>query len=135
MVWSALTVGARGPRKGESSTTRAKLAPSGVEEVDVSDQLIEYAVYGAPGELPSLPDLEANMMVEGRGRVSPDSWRLYFAVLVDGDPVGMQDLTGKNFTRFGTVTSFSWLAPGRRGEGLAVACHLRRESSCSRARG
>ena len=28
----------------------------------------------------------------GRGRVSPDSWRLYFAVLVDGEPVGMQDL-------------------------------------------
>ena len=35
------------------------LAPAGVEEVDVSDVLIEYAVYGAPGELPSLPDLEA----------------------------------------------------------------------------
>jgi len=54
----------------------------------------------------------------GRGRVSPDSWRLYFAVLVDGEPLGMQDLTGSNFTRFGTVSSFSWLAPGRRGQGL-----------------
>jgi RimJ/RimL family protein N-acetyltransferase len=54
----------------------------------------------------------------GRGRVSPDSWRLYFAVLVDGEPVGMQDLTSTNFTRFGTVSSFSWLAPGRRGQGL-----------------
>ena len=36
-----------------------ELAPSGVEEVDVSDDVIEYAVYGAVGELPSLPDLEA----------------------------------------------------------------------------
>ena len=54
----------------------------------------------------------------GRGRVSPDSWRLYFAVLVDGEPVGMQDLTGSNFTQFGTVTSFSWPAPGSRGQGL-----------------
>jgi RimJ/RimL family protein N-acetyltransferase len=54
----------------------------------------------------------------GRTRVSPDTWRLYFAVLVDGEPVGMQDLTGTNFTRFGTVTSFSWLAPGSRGQGL-----------------
>ncbi len=35
-----------------------ELAPSGVEEVDLGD-LVEYAVYGAPGELPSLPDLEA----------------------------------------------------------------------------
>jgi RimJ/RimL family protein N-acetyltransferase len=35
----------------------------------------------------------------GRGRMSPDSWRLYFA-------------------RFGTVSSFSWLAPGSRRQGL-----------------
>ena len=54
----------------------------------------------------------------GRGRLSPDSWRLYFAVLVDGEPVGMQDLVATDFTRFGTVSSFSWLAPGRRGQGL-----------------
>lgn len=47
----------------------------------------------------------------GRARVSPDSWRLYFVVLADGEPVGMQDLIGTNFTRFGTVSSFSWLAP------------------------
>ncbi|MDX6689978.1 MAG: ribosomal protein methyltransferase, partial [Solirubrobacteraceae bacterium] len=34
------------------------LAPSGVEEVDHGDT-IEYAVYGAPGELPALPELRA----------------------------------------------------------------------------
>jgi ribosomal protein L11 methyltransferase len=36
-----------------------ELAPSGVEEVSVSDGVVEFAVYGAPGELPALPDLEA----------------------------------------------------------------------------
>ena len=36
-----------------------ELAPSGVEEVDLGERGVEYAVYGAPGELPSLPDLEA----------------------------------------------------------------------------
>ncbi len=36
-----------------------ELAPSGVEEVDRGGAVIEYAVYGAPGELPTLPDLEA----------------------------------------------------------------------------
>ena len=36
-----------------------ELAPSGVEEVDAGDGVIEYAVYGAPGEVPALPDLEA----------------------------------------------------------------------------
>jgi ribosomal protein L11 methyltransferase len=36
-----------------------ELAPSGVEEVDLEDGVVEYAVYGAPGELPALPDLTA----------------------------------------------------------------------------
>ena len=35
-----------------------ELAPSGVEETDHGD-VIEYAVYGAPGEIPALPDLRA----------------------------------------------------------------------------
>jgi len=35
-----------------------ELAPAGVEEVD-HGETIEYAVYGAPGELPTLPDLRA----------------------------------------------------------------------------
>jgi ribosomal protein L11 methyltransferase len=36
-----------------------ELAPSGVEEVSVDERMVEYAVYGAPGELPTLPDLRA----------------------------------------------------------------------------
>ncbi len=36
-----------------------ELAPSGVEEVGVGEEMVEYAVYGAPGELPRLPDLRA----------------------------------------------------------------------------
>ncbi len=36
-----------------------ELAPGGVEEVAVGDAVVEYAVYGAPGELPSLPDVTA----------------------------------------------------------------------------
>ena len=35
-----------------------ELAPGGVEEVEAGD-VVEYAVYGAPGELPALPDLRA----------------------------------------------------------------------------
>jgi ribosomal protein L11 methyltransferase len=36
------------------------LAPSGVEEAELEQgKVIEYAVYGAPGELPELPDVEA----------------------------------------------------------------------------
>jgi ribosomal protein L11 methyltransferase len=36
-----------------------ELAPAGVEETDLAGEGVEYAVYGAPGELPSLPDLHA----------------------------------------------------------------------------
>ena len=54
----------------------------------------------------------------GRSRVSAEFWRLYFVVCDDGEPVGMQDLIGRDFAAIGTVTSFSWLAPGARGRGL-----------------
>ena len=37
-----------------------RLAPSGVEETDLDGgAIVEYAVYGAPGELPDLPDVRA----------------------------------------------------------------------------
>lgn len=35
------------------------LAPAGVEELAIDGGHIEYAVYGPPGELPTLPDLRA----------------------------------------------------------------------------
>ncbi len=54
----------------------------------------------------------------GRARASPDQWRLYFVVLVDGEPAGMQDLIGTDFSLFGSVASFSWLAPAFRRRGL-----------------
>lgn len=54
----------------------------------------------------------------GRSRVSADFWRLYFVVVADGEPVGMQDLIGTGFAALGTVTTFSWLGPDARGGGL-----------------
>jgi ribosomal protein L11 methyltransferase len=36
-----------------------ELAPSGVEEADLEGELVEFAVYGSPGELPEMPDLQA----------------------------------------------------------------------------
>lgn len=35
-----------------------ELAPSGIEEVDLGDA-VEYAIYGAAGELPAMPDVQA----------------------------------------------------------------------------
>jgi ribosomal protein L11 methyltransferase len=53
------------------------LAPGGVEEVEVGERAIEYAVYGAPGELPSLPDINAavgDALVEISASETPDDW-------------------------------------------------------------
>ncbi len=53
-----------------------ELAPSGVEEVDDGD-VVEYAVYGAPGELPALPDLRAaagGALVEVTTTEIADDW-------------------------------------------------------------
>lgn len=56
----------------------------------------------------------------GRARVDDSFWRLYFVVLVDGEPVGMQDLIATRFADFGAVSTFSWLAPGARGQGIGA---------------
>jgi ribosomal protein L11 methyltransferase len=53
-----------------------ELAPGGVEEVDEGD-VVEYAVYGAPGELPALPDLQAaagGALVEVSTSEVADDW-------------------------------------------------------------
>ena len=53
-----------------------ELAPGGVEEEE-GDGWVEYAISGAPGELPALPDLEAAVadgLVEVTSKEVPDDW-------------------------------------------------------------
>jgi ribosomal protein L11 methyltransferase len=55
-----------------------ELAPGGVEERQIGEDTIEYAVYGAPGELPELPDLEAaagEALVEISTSETADDWQ------------------------------------------------------------
>jgi ribosomal protein L11 methyltransferase len=69
-----------------------ELAPAGVEERDAGEGVVEYAVYGAPGELPALPDLRAaagGALVEVSTTEVPDDWdeqwkRFHEPVLVTG---------------------------------------------------
>src|SRR5436309_8659153 len=54
-----------------------ELSPAGVEEVEVGEGVIEYAVYGAPGELPALPALRAaagGALVEVTTSEVADDW-------------------------------------------------------------
>lgn len=70
-----------------------ELAPSGVEEVSDGED-VEYAVYGAPGELPSLPDLTAAAgaaLVEITTSETADDWqerwrRFHKPVLIEAPP-------------------------------------------------
>ncbi|MFD7155241.1 GNAT family N-acetyltransferase [Kribbella sp. NPDC059898] len=70
------------------------------------------------------PDLRVakwlRAMWRGRGIVEADRWRMNFVVVVDGEPVGMQDVIGVSFSTFGTVTSFSWLSADHRGRGIGT---------------
>jgi len=53
-----------------------ELAPSGVEQVD-GEGFVEYALYGAPGELPAFPEGEAEVggvLVGVRGEEVPEDW-------------------------------------------------------------
>jgi ribosomal protein L11 methyltransferase len=55
-----------------------ELAPAGVEEVELAGGIVEYAVYGAAGELPSLPDLKAaagDALVEISTSETADDWQ------------------------------------------------------------
>jgi ribosomal protein L11 methyltransferase len=74
-----------------------ELAPNGVEEVAPQPGVVEYAVYGAPGELPELPDLQAvagEALVELRTEQIPDDWagrwREFHRPLVLGDDLSVR---------------------------------------------
>ncbi|HUN78837.1 MAG TPA: 50S ribosomal protein L11 methyltransferase [Solirubrobacteraceae bacterium] len=90
-------------RRAEAELVLAELlalAPSGVEEVDVDDELLEYAVYGAPGELPALPDLQAaagGALVQIATRELPDDWserwkRFHRPILIESPAASMPAL-------------------------------------------
>lgn len=55
-----------------------------------------------------------------RAKTSPDWWHLSFGVIVDGEAVGMQDITGVDFLRLRTVNSFSWVGLEHQRRGLGT---------------
>ncbi len=68
-----------------------ELAPNGVEE-ETGEGWVEYAVYGPPGELPAVPELEAAAgegLVEVSSTEIPDdwadSWRDFHQAVVVGE--------------------------------------------------
>lgn len=98
-----------------------ELAPAGVEEVQGTAGTVEYAVYGAPGELPRLPDLNAavgDALVEISTSELPDDWserwkRFHRPVLIDASPARPDDARRVPALRVRPP----WEAPSARGAG------------------
>jgi ribosomal protein L11 methyltransferase len=87
-------------RRAEAELVLAELlelAPSGVEELDIDIDTVEYAVYGSPGELPELPDLQAaagTALVDVKTTEVADDWadrwREFHKPLVLGDRLSVR---------------------------------------------
>lgn len=64
-----------------------------------------------------------------RAEATPASWKLLLGVWRDGDFVGCQNLSARDFAALKTVKTASWLTRSRQGEGLgkemraAAACY------------
>ncbi len=82
------------------------------DEVPFDDPISHYE------DLPAREWRWLQAIWRARGRTEPAWWRLNFVVDVDGALVGMQDLIAEDFPTFGSVTTFSWLAPQARGRGF-----------------
>ena len=86
-------------RRAEAEIVLAELlelAPSGVEESELDGGLVEFAVYGSPGELPDLPEVRAaagQALVEVSSSVLDEDWserwkRFHKPVLIDSPAPG-----------------------------------------------
>lgn len=105
-----------------------ELAPDGVEETQIGEEIVEYAVYGAPGELPSLPDLKAAAgpaLVEISTSETADDWqerwrRFHRPILVKA-PVQVRD-SGSSRATPALYVRPPWeeSAPGERVEEIVI---------------
>jgi RimJ/RimL family protein N-acetyltransferase len=105
-------------------------------------ELADLAAEGMhePGRMPflvswpSLPPRErARALVQRhwqhRAGWSPDAWSLDLAVFADGQVVGEQEISGRDFSVVREVSTFSWLGVRHHGKGIgtqmrAAALHL-----------
>jgi ribosomal protein L11 methyltransferase len=71
-----MAVRVRGDDAGVVLAELLELSPAGVEERELEDG-VEYVIYGAPGELPALPEVEAaagDVLVTVSSEEIPDDW-------------------------------------------------------------
>jgi RimJ/RimL family protein N-acetyltransferase len=104
----------------ELSAELAALAARGVHDPAFMPFSIAWT------DLPS-PQLERGAMQfhwRTRAETSPASWRIPFAVIVDGAVVGSTDLTASNFPALRQFETGSWLGHAHQGQGIGKEMRL-----------
>lgn len=92
----------------------AEVAAGGVHEPD-------YMPFSVPWTLAEPPALQRGTLQfvwQTRSALRPDDWQLPLVALVEGRPVGMQDVLASEFPRLRVVSSGSWLGRAHQGRGL-----------------
>lgn len=72
-----------------------ELAPGGVEERDAGEGMVEYAIYGAEGEIPALPELEAavsGVPIEVSTSTVQDGWESRWKEFHRATTVGVEGM-------------------------------------------
>ena len=100
----------------ETSAELAQVAKRGIHPEGISPFMTDFSL------LP--PDERARSVVQfqwkGRAEFSVEKWTLPLIVLVDGDVVGVQDAFTSHFALTRAVTTGSWLAADRQGQGIGT---------------
>ena len=96
--------------------TLAEVAQAGIHHPDQTVFLVPW------NELPS-PALERQFLLHWwreRGSWRPDDWNLSLAAILDGRPIGLQDLVARDFAHRHSASTGSWLGRAYQGRGLGT---------------
>ena len=94
----------------------AEVVKAGVHDLPSSPFLVPW------DELPS-PAMERQFLLHWwkvRGSWSPQDWTLNLAVVADGRPIGLQDVTGRDFAHRRVAVTGSWLGLSHQGRGYGT---------------
>jgi RimJ/RimL family protein N-acetyltransferase len=111
-------------------TPRLELRLPGLEELDALAQLSADGVHD-PGWTPFLvpwtdlpPPERARSVMQFHWRTlagwTPQDWTLQLAVFLDGEVVGTQNLSGRDFAIVSEVSTGSWLGQRYQGQGIGT---------------
>src|SRR5919197_946290 len=92
----------------------AELAAEGIHPPD----FMPFAVPWTRAEPPALQRNTLQYHWGVRSRLSPDDWTLEFAIIVDGQVVGIQGMGAKSFAILREVHTGSWLGQAHQGRGI-----------------